>query len=62
MPRTPSPDDMITGVVRTSKVGSDCEFDICTRAEWDALTEDEQTEALLDAANGSGMFEIHVKD
>ena len=50
---------MITGTVRTNKVGSQCTFDICTRAEWEAMTEEERDTALTEAANESGMFEIY---
>lgn len=53
-------DGMVVGVVATHKHGSDCEFQICEVAKWEAMTEEEQDEALLEAANESGMFEIYV--
>jgi hypothetical protein len=56
------PSDMIQGIVRTNKNGSDVEFDICTREEWEKMSEDEQNKALVEAANDSGMYEIFVKE
>ena len=52
------PDEMITGTVRTNNAGSACTFEICTRAEWDAMTEEERDQSLIEAANESGLFEI----
>jgi len=42
--------------------GSDCQFEICTLEEWNAMTEDQQNEALVDAANESGLFDIFPND
>ena len=53
-------DGMVVGAVHTNKVGSKCEFHICEVEEWEAMSEEAQTEALLDAANESGVFEIYV--
>lgn len=51
-------DGNVIGHVRTNRVGSDCEFAICSVAEWEEMTEDEANQALLDAAFESGQFEI----
>jgi hypothetical protein len=59
---TSNEDEMKTGTVRTNRIGSDATFEICTRAEWDAMTEDEQHRALNEAAHESGVFEIYQND
>lgn len=51
----------IVGIVRTNIHGSECEFEVCTRDEWDAMTEDERDKALAEAAANSGMYEIFLK-
>lgn len=51
------PESRVTGTVRTNKTGSSCEFDICTVAEWLAMTEEEQNTALTQAMHDSGMME-----
>lgn len=53
---------MKTGVVRTNKVGSDCEFDICTLQEWKSMTEEEQEKALMDAMWESGVLDVFSKE
>lgn len=54
--------DMILGAVRTNKNGSEATFEICTREEWESMTQEDQDEALIDAANASGVYEIYMKD
>lgn len=48
----------ITGTVRTNVVGSGCEFVICTREEWEAMTEEQQQKALVDAMWDSGILDV----
>lgn len=37
------------GEVRTNKVGSETQFEICTLEEWEKMTEEEQQAALIEA-------------
>ena len=53
-----NPNDTITGTVQTDKSGSGCVFDICERAEWEKMTEDQQQEALISAMWESGMIDV----
>ena len=50
--------DMITGTVCTNKQGSDSQFDICTREEWNDMTEQEQSKALIEAMWESGAIDV----
>jgi len=50
-------DGTVMGYVRTNKVGSDCEFEICSIEEWKELTEEEAEKLALDALWESGMIE-----
>lgn len=53
---------MMTGTVRTDKVGSDCEFEICLKEEWDAMTEEERESAILEAMWGSGLVSVFANE
>lgn len=52
----------IIGCVSTDKVGSEVEFIVCSREEWESLSEREQHKMLIEAAFESGMFEIYLKN
>lgn len=52
----------IIGCVATNKVGSEVEFYVCERKEWESLSEEEQYQMLMDAAFESGIFEIYLKN
>lgn len=54
--------DMITGIVHTNKIGSDCEFEIATREEWEAMTEKRRETRIIEAMWESGQVEVYVKD
>ena len=53
---------MVVAYVRTNKVGSKCEFDLCTREEWDDMDEKEQDQFLLDQLFESGQVEYGIKE
>jgi hypothetical protein len=48
---------MIYGAVRTNKVGSECIFEVCEKEEFEKMTEEEQSQALVQAAWDSGVVE-----
>jgi hypothetical protein len=50
------------GEVSTKKVGSECEFFICSKSEWDEMTEKEQEQALIDAMWESGLIDVYPLD
>lgn len=52
----------IIGCVATNKIGSEVEFYVCEREEWNSLSEKEQHKMLMEAAFESGMFEIYLKN
>lgn len=54
--------EMVVAYVRTNKVGSKCEFDLCTREEWDDMDEKEQDQFLLDQLFESGQVEYGIKE
>lgn len=56
----PKPDDIITGTVQTDAQGSNVTFDICTRKEWDELSEDQKHDRLVGAMWESGMVDVFV--
>ncbi len=55
-------DNMITGTVRTNKVGSDCEFVICSKEEWDILNDVEKNTLLIEAMWNSGILDVYPND
>ena len=48
----------IIGTVRTNKVGSECEFEICSVEEWEKLTEAEAEKLAIEAMNESGIIDV----
>ncbi len=56
----PKPDDIITGTVQTDAQGSNVNFDICTREEWEKLDEDQQRQRLVEAMWESGMVDVYA--
>lgn len=54
-------EDAVFGVVSTNVHGSACEFEICPRKDWDAMSEEEQHEALIDAMWASGLVDVWAK-
>jgi hypothetical protein len=55
-------DKMKVGIVATNKVGSNCEFDICSEEEWGSMSEDDQQKALIEAMWESGILDVYPKD
>jgi hypothetical protein len=51
-------DGVVMGTVKTDRVGSECEFEICSVEEWKTLTEEEQGKLAIEAMWGSGMIEV----
>lgn len=47
----------VVGYVRTDKVGSECEFIICSVEEWKEMTDDKAHETARDSMYESGMME-----
>ena len=52
-------DGMVVGLVKTDRVGSECEFEICSEEEWGSLSEDEQSKLAIEAMWDSGMVEVY---
>ena len=52
-------DGQVIGTVRTNKIGSECEFPICTEEEYLIMSEEEREESLLEAMWDS--VEIYYK-
>lgn len=50
-------DGWLIGTVRTNRVGSECEFAICSVEEWEKLTDDEGEKLATEAMNESGQME-----
>lgn len=50
--------EVILGIVRTNRVGSDSNFEICTRKEWDAMTTEQRQKELIDAMWASGIIDV----
>lgn len=53
---------MIIGVVRTSKVGSDCEFEICSADEWLEMSEKDRHNNMIESMWESGQVDVFVND
>jgi hypothetical protein len=51
-------DNIITGTVRTNRVGSECTFEICLVEDWALMTEGERNDALIEAMWGSGLVDV----
>lgn len=49
---------MVIGTVSTNRVGSECEFEICTIDRWNSLTEEEKEREAIEAMLESGMIEV----
>jgi len=50
---------MVQGVVKTNKVGSQCQFDVCSQDDWDAADCDGQQQMLIEAMWDSGLIEVY---
>lgn len=54
--------DIITGTVKTDAQGSEVNFDICTRAEWEKMTEEQREKATREALFESGVMDYWAND
>ena len=50
------------GEVGTDKVGSKCQFEICSLEDWESMTEEEQNKELLQAMWDSGIIDVYPID
>lgn len=48
----------IIGTVRTDKVGSECDFEVCTVEEWEELEEKDTGKIVIEALNESGILDV----
>lgn len=54
--------EMKCGAVTTRKIGSECQFEICPMDEWNEMTDDEQSKALIEAMWDSGIIDVYPID
>lgn len=60
--RIKSEENPVTGTVRTNKFGSNCEFYICEREEWNKLSEGERDKLLMEAMWDAGVVEVYPNE
>lgn len=52
---------MVWGVVRTNRIGSDCEFDLCSVEEYEELTDAEVDSLIVERMWESGYIDLFIK-
>lgn len=55
-------EDCVIGIAKTHRQGSQVEFKICPRKEWDALTEDGKYERMIEAMWESESVSVFTKE
>lgn len=48
----------VMGNVHTRKVGSGCEFEVCTKEEYAEMNDDQRHKALIEAMWDAGILDI----